>query len=309
MRLLRAIAGWFIDPSTLLAFAGVLTVAGLAGGYINVQQRAERELALRQGPPEVVAVETYESALHMGPAREVRIRAVVDLDDPLILTIPGGGETVIALPLFPVDSPSDVALGVVVVPVIDAASLPDPAELMNAVVPRGSLSEIEIGGTSDHAGDFELMVAGALSTKGMQLSGDALTVRPFLRGRELALQVPVNPPRWWLWCLSLASIFVALAGYRGLWAAPRALARARIYEEERAQSKGGRNGPVRTPHFQPLPSQEEVNVADDPLERTPSRVVQLLLGTMRLLGQAGLALGSFVFRPVIDRISDLRSSR
>jgi hypothetical protein len=153
------------------------------------------------------------------------------------------------------------------------------------------------------------MVAGALSAKGMRLSGDALTVRPFLRGRELALQVPANPPRWWLWCLSLASIFVALAGYRGLWAAPRALARARLYEQERAQSQGLRNAPIRTPHFQPLPSQEEVSGADDLVERSPSRVVQALLAALRVLGQAVLALGSFVFRPVIDRISDLRSSR
>ncbi len=309
MGVIRAIAGWLMDASTLLAFAGVLAVAGLAGGYINVQQKAERELALRQGAPAPVAIEAFIPGVNTGPAREVRVRAATNLDDPLILTLPDTGETAIALPLFPLTGPRTAALGVILIDVRAADAPPVPADLVTVTASGAGGTEVEVGGFAGRGGDFELMVAGALSADGLRLAGSALTVRPFLNGRAAALQVPETPPTWWLWCLSLASIVVAFAGYRGLWAAPRALERTRLYAEERARTDRSLSRPVVSSRFDPLPSQEEVNGVDDWEEREPSRLAKALFSMAAALRHAVQTAVAFVLRPLIERLSDLRSPR
>lgn len=309
MRLLRAILDWFVDPSTLLAFAGVLTVAGLAGGYINVQQRAELELALRQGAPALVAVESFDPGINMGPAREVHVRARADLDAPLVLTLPGTEKTVLALPLHALDGDAGTVPGVVLIDVAGSGELPDPSTFAGIEARGRGWTEIDVGGVADRAGDFELMVAGALSVQGMRLSGRALVVRPFVSGRQAAFRIPQNPPRVWLWCLSLASLFVALAGYRGLWAAPRALERQRLYEVERARASGVPSRPAITPHFQPLPSQEEVNGAGEAGARQASQIGAVLVAAGTLVARSLQMLVGVVLRPLAERVANFRSSR
>jgi len=309
MRLIRALAGWLIDPSTLLAFAGVLTVAGLAGGYINVQQRAERELALRQGAPAPVAIEAFAPGAHMGPAREVRVRAVTSLDDPLILTVPETGATAMALPLFPLTEPRSTALGVILIEFEDPAMLPDPTTLVTIAGRGGAGAEVEVGGFAGRNGDFELMLAGALSVEGLRLSGSSLTVLPFLDGRAAALKVPENPPIWWLWCLSAASVLVAFAGYRGLWSAPRALERQRLYAAERARTAAPLSRPVASSHFDPIASQEEMNTANGREDKEPSRLIGILMTVSASLARTIPSIAVFVLRPLMERLADLRSSR
>lgn len=309
MRLLRGILDWFVDPSTLLAFAGMLTVAGLVGGYINVQQRAELELALRQGAPALVAVERFQPGVNVGPAREVHVRARANLDAPLVLTLPGSEKTMLALPLLPLDGDPGTVPGVILIDVAGRGELPDPSTFAGIEARGRGWTEVDVGGVADRAGDFELMVAGALSVQGMRLADRALVVRPFVTSRQAAFRIPENPPRLWLWCLSLASLFVALAGYRGLWAAPRALERQRLYEAELAQASGVPSRPAITPHFQPLPSQEEVNGGRDAGAREASRIGAMLVTAGALVVRSLQGLVGIALRPLVERVANFRSSR
>lgn len=309
MRPIRAIAAWFLDASTLLAVAALLIVAGLAGGYIDVQQRAERELALRQGPPVAVPVEAYDQSRDMGPAREVAVRATIREDKPLLFTLPRSGDMAAIIPLFAAEGPRDAAAGMILIPVADPAALPEISGLIGAAVPGQTVREIEIGGFGARHGDFELMLAGALSVQGLQLADRPVVVRPFLGSREAALALPAQSSGWWLWCLSAASMFVALAGYRGLWAAPRALARERLYEQERAQARGRAHRPVSSTHFQPLPSQDEVNEISVGGDAVPRRLFGLVGALVGVAVRACQTVAGVVLRPLIDRIAELRSSR
>jgi len=56
------------DPRKMMLIAGLLAAMGVLAGYVEVQQRAERTLALRAGPPSTVALQDFVAARDIGSA-------------------------------------------------------------------------------------------------------------------------------------------------------------------------------------------------------------------------------------------------
>jgi hypothetical protein len=271
MRLVPKILGWLLSPRQLLALAALSAAGGLLWGYATIQENAERVLALRQGPPPAVAVEAYRGAMDRGPAGEVLLHAVADPAAPFLLTLPGSGERALAVPLFPV-SGGEGALGAILLPVDGTAAMPDPGAL---AMPRADGS-VEVNGRVVDGGDFALVLSGALAAEGRHVGESFVAVRPYLEGRETALQPVAEPPLAWLWLIALAVLLGLAASYRHFFGDFRFGFRRAAEAAPRAAA-----APSPSPHFQPIPRQEEL-AASEPAAARPALTA--------LVAGAGLAL-------------------
>jgi hypothetical protein len=244
MRLVRVIVGFLLAPRQLLALAAFCVAAGLFWGYATVHENANRKLALRQGPPAAVAVEDYRRGANRGPAGEVVLRAVADTDRPLILVRPGTEDRRLAVPLYPLDG-GEGAMGAILFPLAEGEAV-DPAKL----AARLGDGTVEVNGRAVDAGDFPLILAGALATEGRFVGERFVAVEPYLDGREAALQPIVDPSLHWLWGVGAGAALALLAAVRrflpGLFGAPRPAPRA------------AHTPRPASPHFPPLSAQEEV---------------------------------------------------
>jgi hypothetical protein len=250
MRLVRVIVGFLLAPRQLLALAAFCTAAGLFWGYATVHENASRQLALRQGPPAAVAVEEYRRGANRGPAGEVVLRAMADPGRPLILVMPGTDDRRLAVPLYPMGG-GEGAVGAILLPLAEGETV-DPA----ALAARLGDGTVEVNGRAVDAGDFPLILAGALATEGRFVGETFVAVEPYLHGREAALQPIVDPSLHWLWPVGAGVLLALLAALRrflpGLLGAPRPAPR-----------------PAHAPrpasaHFAPLPPQEEVAATEAP---------------------------------------------
>jgi hypothetical protein len=196
MHLVRIVVGWLIAPRQLFALAGLCAAAGFLWGYATVQENANRTLALRQGPPAAVAVEDYRRAANRGPAGEVVLRAAADPARPLVLTMPRTGERALAVPLYPLSGGAE-AMGAILLPLEPGADDGGPGARR-----RGGRRRRGGHGRVVEAGDFALILAGALAVEGRAIGPSFVAVQPYVEGREAALQPITDPSRGWLWPLA-----------------------------------------------------------------------------------------------------------
>ena len=209
-----------LDPRNLIVAASIFAAIGIVLGYMEFHDRADRELALRQGPPAPVALQDFNSGLHTAPAGEVSIHAEADLSKSVVLTLPGRkpSQRALVVPLYSlsemgaavVEAGSDastsaltaqvarravevteqpLALGILFFPIpADAAAPEDPSVLASDVYGEGQFGLVAtLRGQHADPGDFALMAAGAFSAMGVAVAGEALVVRPFAEGRRAAL--------------------------------------------------------------------------------------------------------------------------
>lgn len=293
--LVTASRTYLLEPRRLILVAALLVMGGIISGYLSVYDQADRTLALRQGPPNPVAVQYFDSAQNVGPAREVVIQAEAALDDPLVLTLRDRTPrtTVMAIPLHELSdvgaativSSNDqartalgaqvarrteiaperpAAYGVLILELganFDAEAF-DPRDFVTTFGQGRFGTAIEINGQTGQIGEIGLMVDGALSVQNMELAETFLAVTPFMEGRLEVLEAEValvEQGRNFFWMgsiISLVALGLSLGGF-GV-----KDARRKLLEDERAAAKLWTSGPSTSSHFEPLPTQEEVNAAD-----------------------------------------------
>jgi hypothetical protein len=296
MRLVRVIVGFLLAPRQLFALAAFCMAAGLFWGYATVHENANRKLALRQGPPAAVAVEDYRRGANRGPAGEVVLRAVADPERPLILVMPGTEDRRLAVPLFPLDG-EEGAMGAILLPLAPGEAV-DPATLAT----RLDGGVVEVNGRAVDAGDFPLILAGALATEGRYVGEKFVAVQPYLDGREAALQPIVDPSLHWLWPVGAGVVLALLAAVQrflpGLLGTPPTVPRRQPAPR-----------PV-SAHFAPLPLQEDMTAAEDPdsaarLRAAVATAMGLIAGTLRLVLR-GTASALRLFRAGVEEIRSPR---
>lgn len=93
-----------LSPHLWLGAAAISIAASFVVDYVDAQRTADRALALRQGPPPVAALQAFDPARNVGPAREVLVLAEADLGDPIVVRLGPGDDqrAAIIYPLFPV---------------------------------------------------------------------------------------------------------------------------------------------------------------------------------------------------------------
>lgn len=302
MHLVRIIVGWLLSPRQLLGMAGLCAAGGLLWGYATVHENADRTLALRQGPPPAAAIEAYSGPVHRGPSGEVVLHARADLSAPLVLTLPRDGARALAVPLFPLGG-GEAALGAILLPLENGETAP-PADRLAALGPYG---EVAVNGREIDAGDFELILAGALAAEGRSIGERFVAVRPFVEGREAALQPVADPGRMWL--LPLAAAFaLALGAVRARLPFGAALRRRGAAAPVPAPRMTTGPAPgTKAAQFAPLPRQEEVSAAEEsaPALGTLLAVLAAAVAGLRAALRGGLALA----RIVRAGVGELRSPR
>ncbi len=295
-RVKAVIANNVFDPRKFLLVAGLLVAMGLITGYVDVQNRADRALALRQGPPPAVALQNFAPTLHTGPAREVTVLAEVDLADPLLLSLRGSNpmKTAVVFPLFPIsdrgaevinarlEDPARVAVeGIETGPEF---AFPNALGLLFHILPQGEtdlskldayLSQdlgsgafgevIELNGEAVEPGSFTLMADGALAAKDLKLAQNYLAVAPYVDGRKAALALPPQSREHQkLYWAALVLVLLALL--------------LSVRADRLASAQGGPtdidadddlDGASSHPMFAPIPSQSELRQAE--MARTPGR--------------------------------------
>lgn len=304
MRLVRIIVGWLLSPRQLFALAGLCAAAGLFWGYANVHENASRTLALRQGPPPAIAIENFRGALDHGPAGEIVLHAGADLAEPLVLTLPRGGARALAVPLFPVNG-GEVALGAILVLLEDGAELPAAAGLAAG----GADGLVAVNGRTVPAGDFELVLAGALAVTGRSIGDSFVAVRPFLEGREAALQPVADPGRSWLWPLVAAWILTVGGVYRSVWGGVPMRRRPGPAASEAFPPTAAPAAGSKASAFAPLTRQEEVNDADGAAPAGLIAAIGTTAGLLLAASRAGFRGVVALLRLLRAGVGELRSPR
>lgn len=276
-----------IDPRRTMLVAGLFVAMGLLAGYVEVQQEAERALALRGGPPKTVAVQDFEAARDIAAAGEVSVLAELDLDRALVLSLRGAEPPRYAViaPMFDVSTAGSVRLP-------EGAGVPGPASidpklasgyafLALPAAPKGAItaeafgltelgpgafgSVVHLNGEAIDAGAFQLMADGAFAAQGLQLPPDFVTIAPYAQGREVALmarEVTLSHR-----VLYLCALVVALVGVAGSRRGCRG--RLAVHASPASPPDGPTDTtPRRHPVFDPIPSQTSLHAAPEPPRRT-----------------------------------------
>lgn len=299
-------AEMIIHPKRLFSAAVFSLSLGMVSSYVADHDHAERTLAIRQGPPDAVALQDYDGR-SAGPLGEVTLRAEVDVRELTIVPAPlsyGTGELCV-LPLYPVSSRGAALIGAT----RDAKSSPVSAQLSRRLplsepssiplavlirfVPAGTphppMNElftqnfgngrngrvVELNGLLRKDGDAVPLIEAAFAGLGHTVPERAPVIHPFSENRLAEItqgavrEAPV--PFFQIGILlMIAAIMVALHdhGYfDGLQARrKRAEAIRRL-----SPALAARRANTAHPQFAPIPSQEEIlarAVDPDDIERT-----------------------------------------
>ncbi|NNF23899.1 MAG: hypothetical protein HKN63_03705 [Rhodobacteraceae bacterium] len=274
----------------MLLVAGLLVAMGLVAGYMEVSERADRMLALRQGPPAAVALQDFSHMRNTGPADEVRVFAEVDLSDPLILPLRGSDpeQRAYVVPLFPVsaegaevissqiqggdgqsaevitdmaiiaqDKPPALGVLVFILPAY-VETVRDTSMLLAERYGEGRFGEVvELNGESTSASAFQRMIDGAFAAKNLTLIDGYLAIAPYAEGRLAALSAPrVTGSHRILYAVALFLVVIAaVVSLREGSARRRAAANAAPRPPAETIYS---DFPSSDPRFQAIPTQEEI---------------------------------------------------
>ena len=301
--------------SRLWLAAAVLALGGsFVIDYVEAQRTADRALALRLGPPPLVAIQSFEPGRHTGPAREVRLVAEADAATPLVVDLETASGPVRAMivPLFPLSDVGITALrgrvdpvdgGSPVRPAPRPAAPAPPVQALGFIVhqigssaggaipPDRLVSEflgggrygsvVVVNGVRVAPGDLALVVSGALAADGSGLAEEFVAVAPFVNGRQAALSPPPSSGLqttlfWGGFLIALGAVVLAVRSEPDNWAEPRA-----------PKTTETRRSPGTTPkarsRFQSLPTQDELRDGpeDAPDEGPPPGLLARLTAVFR----------------------------
>ncbi len=298
----------------LLVAAALSFGYGLISGYVDVQDRAERELALRLGPPAAIAVQNLDPGEDMGRAGELVLHAEIDLASSVVLQRDDETQlkSTMVIPILPV---SDTGMALLADTVGGGDAVLGEQALRSAtgilrpkaegflVIPLDRASE---SGLDKHYFAQEVHGAGRFGTV-LTVTGEAhrrliidpeiknvfaainlsladrpIALYPYLDGREAALSAarPVQHNQFFFVAAGcLAALCLALHGLRAVqgYVAPNLgfMARSAIDDE-----------PETAPHpkFSRIPSQSEIQAAERRLAEERARKDGQVSFLGRLLG-------------------------
>ena len=295
-RIISATLAWLTDPRSIFFVAAVFAALGLVGGYVEIHERADRELALRQGPPPKVALQEFAPVLHLGPADEVLIDAEAGFAQARVVVHPtdAGNRHALIVPLYPlsdagkaiVEAGQDgntalnaqvarradagpetpLALGFLVHPIASRSDAPEDAAVLAEEV-FGSGRHGTVMTVNGRAGDtqgFGMMAVGAITAMEIDLSPHYLAIRPFAGGRVAMLSGRPTSNAYLIF-VGAALIFGILGVVSALRAAREAEMIMQAFEDddedyepqyEPKTPAGMATG--RHPKFAPIPTQEEI---------------------------------------------------
>lgn len=296
-RVLPMLGSVFPETRKIVLLAAILAGLGLVASYLEISRAADRELALRRGPPAPIALQEFRPSQDIGPASEVSIRAEADYSNAKILAIPGSepSKRALVVPLFPLSEagarlvsdgrtrPTEPplaeavsqteatrmerpgALGLILYPMRDGdPRRRGPSDLATQVFGMATHGTvIELNGRHADAGDFGLMAAGAFAASGIRLLKTHIAVEPYRDTRLAVLSAPDTS-------LHMSKLLFLAAFGTLIIAAIVALFSLAIDSLLRAREDDGRfyddealeTATIHHPRFAPLPSQAEIKSAE-----------------------------------------------
>lgn len=301
-----------LSPRLWLA-AAVLAMGGsFVIDYVESQRTADRALALRLGPPPLVAIQSFDPSRHVGPAREVRVVAEADVTSPLIVDLgtAAGPQRAMIVPLFPLSDVGITAVRGRIDPIEGGAPVrpaPRPAapaprvDAMGFIVhridngARGGVradrlaaqflgggrygSIVVVNGERVAPGDLALVVTGAMAADGSRLAENFIAIAPYIEGRQEALSPPPSSGLqsilfWGGFLLAMGAIILSVRGDAD--DAGRA-GDPRVAETRRSTG----TTPKARSRFQSLPTQDELHI--DPEDDRPDERPRGLTARLRAL--------------------------
>ncbi len=331
MRRLPSTLYEILDPRKVLLAALLVAAGGLFLTYAEVQNQADRELALRQGPPAPILIQDFDPEDDIAAAGEVRVFGEIDMSAAVTLPVRHSDPQawVRLVPVFPVSDigaallaeregkdagvlkaqverrvvsgvPNLSAAGVIIVPLSGPDAVPqDAAEFTEEIVGEGHFGAVALlDGEARDPREVELVAHGALAVMDISLADHFVSVVPYLKGRAAALTAPY-PAGGQNLLFVAALVLVAMAAAAQVWRSVLTGAGSGaddedMPEENPAQLKSH-------PKFAPLPSQREIRSADLEAAKVAAGPNPVVSG-LKILGQglwamlwlAGRALGQWV---------------
>ncbi len=238
---------WLIGGALAIAASFVLE-------YVQVQRAADRALALRQGPPEAVAIETFDPAIHTGIADEISLKAQVAFDQPIVVDMERelGLVDAVLFPLYAENDGDRVALGVLVGHAPSPENNLDERSFVASIQGTGANGTlVELNGRTLEPEQFRLIMQGALATTGGTVSDTFYAVKAFSNGRDAALALPEDTAISGLlfWTGIAMGLFAVSISFRDV---------AREVLPWGKDDVATDNGPTKTRRFQPLAGQGEI---------------------------------------------------
>lgn len=258
------------SAQTWLIGGAVAVAASFLLDYVHVQRVADRALALRQGPPEAVAIEVFDPAVNYGVAREMSVLAQIAFDQPIVVTMDDAGDATptVLYPLYAQMGRDRTALGVLVQIPAGSGTQIDGRALVDDIRGQGAIgSLVRVTGRKIASDEYRLIVQGAVAAHGGTLAGPFHAIEAFPEGRTAALALPEETP--------IASLLFWTGVAMGLFALAISLRDvARVVFPWKAVEEDSSAGPATTRRFQPLAPQGEIleetrpaNEARAPLRR------------------------------------------
>lgn len=206
-------------PHPSLFFATAVVLTGLLGVsiYGENQRAADRVLALREGPPAAVPIESFDATRQTGPTGEVMILAQIDMSLPMQVVY-GDGRLLSRALAYPVVSttaqPGDsappvlgffhVATDLPEAEILDFAYIVPDFEKVGAFGPIVALNG-ELGAPVD----VVERVSSLLAQAGRPATQPLLRIAAYPEGRAAALVAPRRAPLRDVW-MALALAFVGM---------------------------------------------------------------------------------------------------
>ncbi len=335
MRRLPSTLYEILDPRKVLLAALLVAAGGLFLTYAEVQNQADRELALRQGPPAPVLIQDFDPESDIAAAGEVRMFGEIDMSAAVTLPVRHSDPQawVRLVPVFPVSDigaallaeregkdagvlkaqverrvvagvPNLSAAGVIVIPISGPDAVPqDAAEIAEEIIGEGHFGALALlDGEGRDPREVELVAHGALAVMNISLADRFVSVVPYLQGREAALSAPLAAAGQYLVFVA-ALILVAMAAAAQVW---RAMVPAAGFGDDDEDMSEASPAPRKNhPNFAPIPSQREIRSADREAAKIAAGPNPLVTG-LKILGQglwamlwlAGRALSSLTGRAV-----------
>lgn len=270
LNLLRSKWRRLFSPKGLVLLAALFAAAGFVAVYVEVIERIDRALALRQGPPQKVEIQHFKPGLHEGPVREVYVSAEAAFDHAVMVRLPDDREAVRALviPLHAVtdaDGPQETTavMGLLYHPITpDVPEPTDPRSFADAVFGQGvNGTLIDVNGILADRRSFEPLADAAFAEMGVMVTDSVLGIRPFA-GRRGAMLGTRPEPRLiqalFITSLGLFAVAAAIA-----FQAPAPQPHVYTGDEDEAGT------PTQHPSFAPIPTQREIAKEEQALQ-TPA---------------------------------------
>ena len=282
--------GKFGQKAFLIASAICLGL-GLISSYAGIQDLAERELALRLGPPRPFILQNFDPRFDIGHASEIAMHSEIDMSNSFVVasTAEASGSATLIVPLLPVSDAGAARLvegqaggeaaltqqemrraatsvlvpdaaGFLLVP-FDAAVAhgQDNFFFAEAVYGEGQFGTVVTLNGEMRPNEALTRELGTLhASLGLTASADFIVIEPYLEGRDTALTKP-SPSKNFQWFFVWSGVLAAISGLLHV-CDTLGIGRARAMVPEMPYDDEPET--VSHPKFARIPSQSEILAAD-----------------------------------------------